>query len=128
MAEARRLYPLTTPLGEPIPLEVIRLHGLGRINFTSADQEIALSTNIEILVLYATQDCIVRLGILAASVPASLAYLADAVLVPANQYLVIDKNEATELHAVRFDTDGILWITGVRAWQDTQKAVQHNRM
>jgi hypothetical protein len=127
MSEDRRLYPLTTPQGEPIPLDVVRVHGLGRIDVTNTDKEIALATEIEILVLYATEMCIVRLGVSAASVPASLAYLADAVLVPADQFMVIDKNEATELHAIRFDTDGVLWINGIRAWQDTKKAAQFNR-
>jgi len=127
MAETRRLYPLTTPQGDWIPLDVIRSHGLGRIDFTAADQEVAIPTDVEILVLYATQMCIVGLGVAAVAVPASLTYANDRVLVPADQYVVVDKNEITELHAIRFDTNGTLWVIGVRAWQDTKKAVQFNR-
>jgi len=127
MTEARRLYPLTTPQGDWIPLDVIRVHGLGRISFIVTEKEIALDPDIEILVLYATQICIVRLGTAVVSIPADLAYQTDAILVPADQYVIIDKNEATELHVIRFDTDGILWINGIRAWQDTKKAVQFDR-
>lgn len=127
MAELRRLYPLSTPLGDWIPLDVWRVHGLGRIDFTITSQALLIPTDVEILILRATQECIVKLAAAVVTVPASLTYVADEIMIPIGVYVIIDKNEATELRAIRISADGTLWINGLRAWQDTKKAVQFNR-
>lgn len=126
MAEALRLYPLTTPDGIPIPLDLIRLNGLGHISFTNADKEFTIPAEVEILVLYATEDCIIALDA-AATIPADETYTENRMIVPSEQILVIDKNGAEVLHAIRVSADGELWVIGVRAWQDTKKAVQFSR-
>ena len=82
MANLTQRYPLATPDGVPIPLEVIRPYGIVKQAFTTTvSGNITLAAAVEIASFYATEDCIVRFGA-AASNPADGVTLANAIFIP----------------------------------------------
>lgn len=83
MPSTSQRYPLSTPDGVAIPLEILRPHSYVKKSFTSgaASAVVAVPGNVEIAILSADQDCLVCFGGTAA-VPADNTNVASVIFVP----------------------------------------------
>ena len=64
MASTSQRYPLSTPDGTSIPLDVFKPHSVVLLSFSNmvASAVVAIPDGIEIASLYSTEDCIVQFG------------------------------------------------------------------
>lgn len=63
MANTTQRYPLATPDGVPIPLEVIRpLGAIRKAIALTVSTAVSIASNVEIASFYATVDCFVNFG------------------------------------------------------------------
>lgn len=63
MPSINQRYPLSTPEGVAIPLDIMRPYGYLRKGFsTVVSSNIPIPDELEIVLLYATEDCLVTFG------------------------------------------------------------------
>ncbi len=129
MADDRELYPLTTPAGVAIPYDVFRPFGLIIADIdASVTPDIAIPVGAELLVCISTQPCVIRFGETNAEISSEGTHQADAFLLVADMYVVLDPNEATELTAIGLSaTAGKLYINTAKKWKDLQIAARLDR-
>lgn len=129
MAE-QDLYPQATPLGQPIPFEIIRPYGLIVQAFTdAAASNVTIPAAAEFLVLRADTPCYVQLTEnVAAASPADGVHTVGLVYVGAEEIIVIDHAEAIELSVIRASSvNGTLIIQTCTKYKDIRKQVQMDR-
>lgn len=129
MADDRELYPLTTPGGQAIPFDVFRPFGLIIADIdASVTPDIVIPAGAELLLVIATQPCIVRFGETNAAIPAEGTHDADSFFLPADTFVILDPNEAAELTAIGISaTAGKLYINTTKKWKDLQIASRLDR-
>lgn len=116
------LYPLSTPGGEPIPLEIVQLIGLIKQSFTNVAANGVTIPACDFIYVYSDQDCIVKLGGVVVA-PADGEHKTDTFIVPANTVLTIDHKQNTTFGVIRVTTNGTLWVQTVNKYQDINKNV-----
>ncbi len=89
-------YPLSTPEGSAIPLEIMKPHSFIRKTFDNVivTAAIAVPANIEILSISVTEDCLVCFGANAVTPVDGTAY-ANTVLVEANVRVCVAPRAST---------------------------------
>lgn len=115
----KSVYPNSTPSGEAIPYDVGEPKGLWITPFAtaaSAEKELPVSWEDQIVVLYATEDCVIAFG---DSVTLNLnqdVEKLDHQLIP-RQTPVSIKLPARKFKTIRISADGLLYIQRYRRWQ-----------
>lgn len=130
-ADTKQLYPQATPLGTPIPFEIVRPLGVIKQAFTNvAASNITIPEDAGYLVLRADADCYVQLTTdIVAAVPADGTHVDGLVFVGQNEIVVIDHNAATEFSVVRAGaTSGTLIVQTMQKYADVRKIAQTERM
>lgn len=95
MASTSQRYPLSTPDGDSIPLDIIRPHSYLFIDFTlSASASIAVPAGVEIMSVSATTDCFIKFGGTAAA-PVAGVLSSDLCLVEADMRTSIAPTAST---------------------------------
>lgn len=122
-----KAYPLSTPGGLPIPLDIIRCAGLIKQAFSAVAVNGVVIPACDYLFLYSDQKCVVALG-RNVVIPANGAFEADEYVIPPGTLMIIDHQQATTLGVIRIAFDGVLWIQCVEKYKDVRKSVQfaHN--
>jgi hypothetical protein len=126
--ETLGLYPHSAPDGTPIPFDIVRPLGLIRQDFTAvASAEIAIPTNAELLLLMATQECLMQLdGVVA--IPANGVHTLGLIAIPGATAVVIEPNGALTFSVIRLGSDdGTLYVQTITKWKDLRKTAQFNR-
>ena len=116
MASTSQRYPLSTPDGLSIPLDVIKPHSIVLLNFTTmtASAVVAIPDGIEIASLYSTEDCVIQFGGTAA-VPANGVNTPNALVLTKDVITVIAPPLVT-LTAIGLSTAGSLRIQFIEKW------------
>lgn len=130
-ADTKQLYPQATPLGTPIPFEIVRPLGLIVQGFTDvAVSNVAIPTTADFLILRATTPCYVQFTENVAAVdPANGTHTVGLVYVDAEEVLVIDHNAAPEFSVIRATAEnGDLIVQTCTKYADIRKAAQTERM
>ncbi len=121
MADVAARYPISTPTGEAIPLDVVRPVSALRKTFASgaATAAIALTSTIDVIIVYATQDMWVAFAASApvAAVPADGTLTADLFFVPAGMHMTISPPIGKRSISLIGDTAaGIAYIQLLENW------------
>src|SRR5688500_9784056 len=120
MAE-QDLYPQATPLGQPIPFEIIRPLGLIVQAFTNvAVSNVAIPAAADFLVLRANTPCYVQFTENVAAVdPANGVHTVGLVYIGAEEVIVIDHAVAVEFSVIRAGSeDGELIVQTCTKYKD----------
>jgi hypothetical protein len=123
VAAEDQVYPHSTLAGSAVPFDVGDLLGLFLIAFTAASTAAkALPTDAdEVLVLYSSQDCVVRFGTAAGMDAALLTADTDLSLhqfVPANTPVSINRfSDWTHVRVIGVSASGSLYIQRYRRWK-----------
>lgn len=127
MSSSTQRYPLSTPDGVAIPLEVIKAHSLVKKSFLSASATAALTVpaDVELMMVSATRDCIIRFGA-AASVPADGVALADAVYVYADMVVFVAPHLST-FTIIGAAADGSAVIQYLQKWAGLALSTQYSK-
>lgn len=126
-ADTLGIYPLSTPGGDAIPLDIIRPLKLYRQDFNDeAGTEVAFAADVEIVVCWATRACIVCFGAVVA-MPASGSSVNATIILPANTLTVIDLNGLDSFSSMGIAEEGTVFVQQVQKWQDIRKNTQYNR-
>lgn len=132
MANIPNRYPLSTADGQAIPLDVIRPNSSVSISFITSAGSTALSlpASVEIMVVYATQDCLIQF---ATSAAAATAYVngtikTDSIFVPASTLMVISPIPEKVSFSIRGITaDGNAYINFLEKWSGMSLQSQFTR-
>ena len=126
MSSTTKRYPLSTPDGKPIPLDVVKPVGLVVLPFTAVvSAAIAVPSDNEIISFYATEDCYIQFGGVAA-VPASGVYTANMLLVKKSFRLTVAPPSAT-FTVISAGTNGTLQAQFIDKWASVVLATQTAR-
>lgn len=122
-----KLYPLSTPDGQAIPLEIVRGYGLIRQDFTDTPVNNVTIPACDFLYCISDQDCVFALTT-SVTAPANGVHNLGYYMIPANTVITIDHNAAVHFSVVGLGVPGTLWVHTVSKYKDTHKSVQfdHN--
>ena len=122
--DTRGLYPQSTPGGEAIPFEIVRILGTIKIAIQAAAKDnIALPDVTSFLVLHANSACWVKFGG-AIAVPVADTYTANTFYMDADEVVVVDHNGADTISVIRSSADGTLNVNVCQSYSDVRKIVQ----
>lgn len=111
------VYPHSEPTGKAIPFDVGEPTGLYITAFVAAaSAERTLSAAWEIVVLYATEDCVIGFGSGVTLTLAQDVVKANHQFVP-KQTPVSVKLPSNLFKVIRVSADGILYVQNYRRWQ-----------
>lgn len=113
---ANDIYPLSTPSGAAIPLDIVRPASLVMFDFTAgAVSDIVLSSEFTTCWLYATEDCILRLtNTLPAALVSGTVY-DRTIFVPASSPISV-LLEAGNAAILGLSANGKLYINSITQW------------
>lgn len=123
-------YPLSTPNGQSIPLDVVKPIGLLRINFNSSSftsaTDLASTYADKVFIATTTEDCYIHIGATPA-VPVSGIMQVDTIFIPAGATLsfVMD---SLKIAAIGVTAVGRLDIQICETWAGLAIAAQINRI
>lgn len=127
MASTTQRYPLSSPDGTPIPLEIMKPHSFLQKSFltASASSAVTVPTDVEILSITTTEDCILKFGG-TATLPTDNVAIADAVLVEKYTRICIAPKAAT--FTLRgLTADGVANIQFVEKWAGLAVQTQYQK-
>lgn len=127
--DTKGLYPHATPLGQPIPFEIVRPLGLIIQPFSGvATNNVAIPEAAGFLILRADADCLVELATTTA-VPADGVHTPGLIFVGEGEVVVIDHNAAAQFSVIAAGAeDGTLIVQTVTKYSDIRKTVQTQAM
>ena len=123
-----RLYPLSTPSGISIPLDVID-GSLGIIKqaFTNIVSGAIVIPTCDFVYVWCDSECYVRFGAIA-SAPADGVPQTDTYFIPPGVLMVLDHGQAANFTVIRDDVvanNGTLRMQLCRKYQDMRKSAQY---
>lgn len=126
MSSTDQRYPLSTPDGMAIPLEIMRPYGYIRKGFSgTVSAQVLVPDGIEIVLLYSTEDCLIRFGGNAAiSVDGVLSL--DTVFLPKDMRICVAPT-STYLTVIADSLSGQLSIQFIDRWAGLSLPVQTGR-
>lgn len=126
MPSTTQRYPLSTPDGKYIPLDVVRSAGyaIKSVN-TSVSSPITIGENVEIISFSATEDMLVCFGGVAA-LPADAVVYADTVFIGRGQRVTVAATALT-FTAIALTTAGILHCQLIDKWAGLGLQTQYLR-
>ncbi len=126
MPSSSQRYPLATPDGKAIPLDTIRPLGFYLLDFTTGvASSITIPSNIEILSIQSTEDCVISFSG-TANVPSSGVLLADSFYLSSDMRVSISPL-SVNLSVIGAGNDGVLLVQLIDNWAGLSLAVQTNR-
>jgi hypothetical protein len=121
------VYPLSTPEGQSIPMDVMEPLSLAYFTFVAAtSKNITIPASYSLVTLYATKDCVLRFG--ATPIPNVLvdgAEYTNAMYIPA-QTLITAKIPSGAASVVS-TSSGLLAITSLENWKMLRQSYQLNQ-
>ena len=132
MADPDKRYPLSTPEGQPIPFEILRPHSFLSKTFVTGASTAAISipTDVQILSIFADEDCIVKFATSAASAAALSdgVRVDDVAFVPRDNLIVLSPRVGFVTFAIRgLTADGTAKIQFIDHWAGVALASQFPR-
>lgn len=132
MANIPNRYPLATADGQAIPLDVVRPNSSVQIALLTGAGSAALSlpTSTEVMVVYATQDCLIQFATTAAAATAFVAgtIKTDSIFIPASTIIVLSPvPEKTSFSLIAISAAGSAYITFLEKWSGMALQSQFNR-
>ena len=132
MANIPNRYPLSTSDGQAIPLDVIRPNSSVQIALVTGAGSAALSlpTSTEVMVVYATQDCLIQFATTDAAATAFVAgtIKTDSIFIPASTIIVLSPvPEKTSFSLIALSAPGSAYITFLEKWSGMALQSQFNR-
>jgi hypothetical protein len=132
MSDQEKRYPLSTPDGRAIPFEVLRPLGFISKTFTSAGStaSIAIPATVQVLSVYATEECIVTFAASGASAAAIVdgTLVDDTVFIPAETLMVLSPPIDFAAFAIRgVSANGTARIQFIDHWAGLALASQYIR-
>ncbi len=126
MANTTQRYPLATPDGRAIPLDVVKPVGFLQKAFTTAASgTLTLPSNVEVLSVFASADCYIQFGGTAA-VPADGVVVTNLLYVPKNMRITAAP-PATTFTVIGKTTSGTLNVQLLEKWAGLILDVQQKR-
>lgn len=122
-------YPLVDPSGKDIPFEVFRPLGLMVQDIAdTVSSAKTLPVTAELLIVYATDACIVRFDAIA-SIPATNTHQTGSFFISPETWMTLDPNGAETFTVIGIESgvDGSLFINTTKKWKDLQKPAITNR-
>lgn len=130
MPNTLRRYPNSTPSGDAIPLDVLWPLGTFKKTIASATgyNSIAIEP-CDFLYLQATAACYLRIGGTFSAAPTDNAYTSGVLYIPADPPypFLIYPDDATILSLWGLGS-GDVFITFLKAWQETRSSAQFSRV
>lgn len=127
MASTSQRYPLSTPDGMPIPLEIMKPHSfLSKTFLTSASTAaITVPADVEIMSITCSEDCIIVFGA-TATLPVDGVAIPDAVVV--DQWLrVCVAPKASTFYIRGLSADGEARIQFIEKWAGLAVQTQYTK-
>lgn len=126
MASTTKKYPLSTPDGISIPLDVIRPNSFMLINFTTVvSAEFTVPTGVEIMSIVATEDCVINFGG-APVLPVSGTLYTNSVSIERDQRLTVSPTAST-FKVIGETASGTLRINFIDNWAALTLTTQQSR-
>lgn len=115
MPSTTQRYPLSSPDGKPIPLEIIKPHGYIRRGFTDISAvSVGLPAEVEILSLHSSWDCIISFSG-DAEIPVDGVLLSQGIFLPKNMRITVAPT-STSLSVIGDSGSGTLHIQAIDKW------------
>lgn len=126
MADLKARYPLATADGVAIPNDTIRPAGVYSIALTDSagTTELALPSEYNTIVLYATTSCIIRFG--GVAVAPSTTVQVDSVCLPASTLMTVSP-PVMSISGITIAGTGMLFVTIVESWAGLGLELQNTR-
>ena len=127
MSSTTQRYPLSSPDGTPIPLEIMKPHSFIQKSFLSnvASSVVNVPTDVEIMSITVTEDCILKFNG-TASLPVDGVSIADAVLVEKYTRICIAPKAAT-FTLIGMSARGIANIQFIEKWAGLAVQAQYQK-
>lgn len=127
MSSTTQRYPLSSPDGTPIPLEIMKPHSFIQKSYltASASTSIAVPTDVEIMSITVTEDCILKFNG-TAILPTDGVAIADAVLVEKYTRICIAPKAAT-FTLIGLSADGVANIQFIEKWAGLAVQTQYQK-
>lgn len=127
MASTTQRYPLSTPDGTPIPMEIIKPHSFVQKNFIAGivSAAVAVPTDVEIMSITTTEDCIIKFGGTAA-LPVDNTPLLDSMFIDKNVRICLAPKAAT-FTIMGISLDGVANIQFIEKWAGLAVQTQYQK-
>lgn len=127
MSSTTQRYPLSSPDGTPIPLEIMKPHSFLQKSFltSAASASITVPADVEIMSITVTEDCILKMGG-TATLPTDNIALADAVLIEKyTRICIAPKLETFTLRGLT--ANGVANIQFIEKWAGLAVQTQYQK-
>ncbi len=126
MPSTTKRYPLSTPDGSYIPLDVIKPNGLILLSHSAVvSASISIPEDIEIISFLSSTDCLVNFGG-TASVPADGVLSQNTVLIPADMRISVAPTSTT-FTVISYSDSGIISCQLIDKWAGLTLETQQQR-
>ena len=132
MANIPNRYPLATADGQSIPLDVVRPNSSVQLTIATGagSTSLSLPASTEVMVIYATKDCLIQFAESAAvATPYTSGTIkADSFFIPASTLMVLSPiPEKTSFSLIALAEAGIAYINFLEKWSGMALQSQFNR-
>lgn len=127
MSSTTQRYPLSSPDGTPIPLEIMKPHSFLQkvFNATTASADVNIPTDVEIMSITVTEDCIIKFGG-SATIPVDNVALTDTILVEKYTRVCVAPKAAT-CTLIGLTLSGVANIQFVEKWAGLAVQTQYQK-
>lgn len=128
MSSDTQRYPLSTPDGSAIPMEIIKPHSCLLKTFSNSAATAALSvpSDVEIMSISVTEDCLITFGAAAVSLVDGVAQL-NTVFIPKNMRVCVAPKAATYT-ILGVSLGGLANIQFIEKWAGLAVQTQYSRI
>ena len=127
MAAPIDLYPLSTPDGIAIPLDVVSPTGYMYIPFSATPTvALALPATSDMIVLTCDEDCIIRFSNDLAVIPPASSYMVDTLYLRKNMQTIVYPQKKF-ISVKRLVMDGTLHLQFIDTWHGLALASQYEK-